>query len=121
MMSMVDYLTEIEFAASSLVPIIWGERTRLRQLEAEIASLTKRVEHNYRQAESVVMNAEDSDDIAMATGMYWTNYFGEDKERHDKDKEREKLVEQIAAHALSVGSLAGSLLQYAKQGISLVH
>jgi hypothetical protein len=58
------------------------------------------------------MNAEDPDDVAMATGMYWENYFGDDKERYYKDKDREKLIEEIAAHAFSVGSIAGSLLQY---------
>lgn len=121
MMAMGDYLAEIEFAAGSLIPIIWEERHHLRKLEAEVASLTKLVEDNYRRAESVVMNAEDPDDVAMATGMYWENYFGDDKERYYKDKDRKKVVDQIAAHALSVGSLAGSLLQYAKQGISLSH
>lgn len=121
MMTMDDYLTEIEFAASNLIPIIWGERDRLRKLEVEVASLTKLVEHSYRRAESIAMNAEDPDDVAMATGVYWENYFGNDKERYQKDEDREKLMEQIAAHALSVGSLAGSLLQFAKQGISLVH
>ncbi len=121
MMMMTDYLAEIEFAASNLIPIIWEERNRLRALEAEVALLTRAVEHNYRRAESVAMNAEDPDDVAMATGMYFENYFGDDKERYYKDKDREKLIDQIAAHALSIGSLAGSLLQFAKQGISLAH
>jgi hypothetical protein len=67
------------------------------------------------------MNAGDPDDVAMATGIFWENYFGEDKKRYYKDKDREKLVEKIAAHAFSVGSIAGSLLQCAKQGISLCH
>ena len=121
MMAMGDYLAEIEYAASNLVPVIWEERNRLRSLEVEMASLTRLVEDNYRRAEFVAMNSEDPDDAAMATGMYWENYFGDDKERHYKDKDRAKLVDQIAAHALSIGSLAGSLLQYAKQGISLAH
>src|SRR5437870_1412879 len=121
MMAMTDYLAEIEFAASNVIPIVWRERNRLRELEAEVASLTKLVEDNYRRAECVAMNAEDPDDVAMATGRYWDNYFGDDKERYYKDKDRAKLIEQIAAHALSIGSLAGSLLQYAKQGISLAH
>src|SRR5205085_1103080 len=61
------------------------------------------------------------DDVMLATGMYWETYFGEDKELYHNDKEREELVNLIATHALSVGSLAGSLLQHAKQGVSLVH
>ncbi len=121
MMPMQDYLTEIEYAASSLIPIIWEERKQLRKLEEEVASLQRVVEDNYFRAESVAMNAADSDDVAAATGMYWDNYFGEDRERSDKDKDREQLVNRIAAHALSIGSLAGSLLQYGKQGISLAH
>ena len=121
MMAMGDYLAEIEFAATHLLSIIWEERNRLRELEAEVASLTRLDEGNYRRAEFVAMNAEDPDDVAMAAGMYWENYFGDNKDRYYKDKDREKLVEQIAAHALSIGSLAGALLQYAQQGISLAH
>ena len=121
MMKMGDYLLEIEYATTNLIAIIWKERERLRNLETEVASLTERAEDNYRRAEFVAMNAEDPDDVAMATGMYWENYFGDDKERYYKDKDREKLIEEIAAHAFSVGSIAGSLLQYAKQGISLCH
>ncbi|QJW94704.1 hypothetical protein [Frigoriglobus tundricola] len=121
MMTMGDYLTEIEYAASSLIPIIWEERHRLQKLEMEVASLTRLVEDNYRRAASVAMNSEDADDAAMAAGIYWENYFGDDKERYHKDQDREKLANQIAAHALSIGSLAGSLMQYAKQGISLAH
>jgi hypothetical protein len=87
MMKMGDYLLEIEYATSSLIATIWKERERLRSLEAEVASLTKRAEDNYRRAEFVATNAEDPDDVAMATGMYWENYFGDDKERYYKDKD----------------------------------
>jgi hypothetical protein len=121
MMPMVDYVKEIEYAAASLIPVIWAERDRVHQLEAEVASLAKIAEQNYIQAESVQMNAEDPDDVAMGAGMYWATYFGEDKERHDKDKDREALVEQIGVHAVSVASLATSLLQLAKQGVSVAH
>ncbi len=121
MMTMVDYLTEIEFAAGNLISTIWEERNRLRELEAQVAALTQAVEENYQRAESLAINAEDADDAGLAIGMYWENYFGEDKERYQRSKDHAKLMNQIASHALSVGSLAGSLLQYAKQGISLVH
>lgn len=120
-MTMSDYLGEIEYAAGSIVPVIWGERTRLQELRGEVAKLERVVEDNYLRAESVAMNAEDADDVMMATGMHWDTYFGEDKERFYKDKDRQKLQGQVATHAFAVGSLAGSLLQYAKQGISLVH
>jgi hypothetical protein len=121
MMAMVNYLAEIEYAASSLFPVIWEERNRLQKLEAELDSLTRRVKDNYLRAEFLATNSEDPDDVAMAAGVYWENYFGDDKDRYHKDKHREELVDQVATHAFSVDSLAGSLLQYAKQGISLSH
>lgn len=121
MMAMVNYLAEIEYAASSLFPVIWEERNRLQKLEAELDSLTRRVKDNYLRAEFLATNSEDPDDVAMAAGVYWENYFGDDKDRYHKDKHREKLVDQVATHAFSIDSLAGSLLQYAKQGISLSH
>ena len=121
MMNVADYLTEIEYAAQNIIPLIWAERERLKELEAQIAPLRKVIEHNYQQSESWQLNAEDPDDVAMGAGIYWGTYFGEDKELFYKDKDREKLVDQIAAHRISVDSLAGSLLEYAKKGISLAH
>lgn len=121
MLTMEDYLDEMQFATQTLIPAIWEERNRLTELEAQLRSLTKIVEDNYLRSEFVQLNAEDPDDVMMGVGMYWENYFGKDKERHHKDKDKEKLQDQVSAHAFSVDSLAGTLLQHAKQGISLTH
>jgi len=121
MMTIQEYLAEIEYAAGNLISIIWEERKRLQAMEMELERLTPLVKENYLRAESVALNAQDFDDDAMAVGMYWENYFGDDKERHAKTNEREKLAQQVAAHTFSASALAGSLLQYAKQGISLTH
>jgi hypothetical protein len=121
MMSMSDYLKEIEYATRHLIPVIWEERKRLRELAAVVASLTRRVEHGYRQSESVAANAEDADDVGLATGIYWETYFGDDKECYHKDKERVSLAGQVASHQFSAYLQAGSLLHYAKHGISQVH
>lgn len=121
MMAMEDYLTEIEYVAEPTISTIWRERTRLRSLEAEIVKLTDLTEEKYRNAEFVSQIADNPEDVAMGAGMYWGNYFGADKERYYKGKDREKLVEQVAVHAFSVGAAAGSLLHYAKQGISICH
>jgi len=43
-MDMNSYIDEIEFAATSLIQIIWKERDRMCELEEEIASLSKVVE-----------------------------------------------------------------------------
>lgn len=121
MMRMPDYLTEVEYAAQGLIPIIWEERRRLQKVEAAVAGLTRRVEHAYQQAHFVAANAEDPDDVAMAAGMKFETYFGDDKELHYKDKERESLATQVEAHRFSAYLLAGSLLDYAKHGISQAH
>lgn len=118
---MADYLLEIEYAASHLIQLIWEERNRLRTLEQELTTLSRRVEENYRRSRELLIDAEDLDDIALATGMHWENYFGDDKKRYNLAETRSKLENQINIHAFSVGSLAGSLLEYAKQGIVLTH
>jgi hypothetical protein len=118
-MLIVDYLAEVEYATQNLIPLIWEERNRLEKLKTRLASLGRVVEDNYRRAEFIQLNAETPEDVMMGVGAYWDNYFGEDKELFHGDEE--KLNNQILAHAFSIDSLAGNLLQHAKQGISLAH
>lgn len=120
-MDMQSYIGEIEYAASSLVQIVWTERTYLSKLEDEIASLSKVVETEYQKAQLWAMNAEDADDVMMAAGIHWNNYFGDDKDLHHKNKSRQVVTDNVLAHQFSVAALCAALLQYAKQGISLVH
>ena len=116
-----DYLKEIEFAVQNLMSAIWGERERLLQLDAEINSLGKIVEDKYERAEFVQMNAEDPDDLAMGVGMHWDAYFNEDKEHFYKKKDKDALNQLLVIHSFSIASLSGALLQYAKQGMSIVY
>jgi hypothetical protein len=120
-MDMNSYIDEIEFAATSLIQIIWKERDRMCELEEEIASLSKVVETEYHKAQSWGMNAEDPEDVAMALVANWNNYFGDDKDLYHKNKSRQDLEDDLCAHKFSVAALCGALLQLAKQGISLVH
>ncbi len=57
----------------------------------------------------------------MGVGIYWDNYFDEDKELYYKDADRRALADQIASHAFSIEALSSTLLQYAKQGLSFAH
>ena len=59
------------------------------------------------------------DDDGLATAIYWDTYIGPDKERFHKDAVIMQLGERVAAKSFSTDALAGSLLQYAKQGIAL--
>lgn len=120
-MRIPDYLSEIEHASVCLIDAIWNEQLKLQELEKEIGKLQPVVESNYRRAIDVQQFAEDPDDVMMGAGMYWDNYFGGDKQLYHTDKNRQKLANKVTSHAFSVASLSASLLQHAKQGISLAH
>ncbi len=119
-MRIINYLSEIKFAASNVISTIWAERNRIEELRAEIKSLSVAVEVNYQRA-IALQESEDIDDVAMGAGVYWENYFGDDKQLFHKNEEAQDLESQLALHEFSIASLSGNLLQYAKQGISLCH
>jgi hypothetical protein len=119
-MRIVDYLSEIEFAASNVISTIWAERNRIEELLAEIKSLSVAVEANYQRA-LALQESDDIDDVAMGAGVYWENYFGDDKQLFHKNEEALSLEGQLALHEFSIASLSGNLLHYAKQGISICH
>ena len=52
---------------------------------------------------------------------YWDTYFGADKEQHYKSKELVALEDKLITREFSFSSLSGSLLQFAKQGLSAAH
>ena len=120
-MDIPAYLSEVEYSAAGIIPMIWHEHADLAKIREELVALTRVVEQRYMQAESVAMNAENPDDVAMAAGMHWENYFSDDKKRHHKSINASELQLRIDARAFSIGSLCGSLLQIAKQGISVAH
>ncbi|MGI9062293.1 MAG: hypothetical protein ACR2FQ_00525 [Pseudonocardiaceae bacterium] len=67
------------------------------------------------------MNAEDADDVMLATGRYWDTYFGPDQERHETQQEHDELESRVEVRRFSVEALSASVLQLGKQGIALVH
>jgi hypothetical protein len=120
-MDVSKYLSEIEYSVSGIVSMIWHEHEDLARLRREIDAQKRVVDQKYLQAQSLAMNAEDPDDVAMAAGMNWETYFGGDKERHYKAVDANDLASRIDARSFAVNSLCGSLLQFAKQGISVAH
>ena len=120
-MTMEEYLKEIEFAATPILPAIWHEHAELKKMQTEVADLARRVEAEYRAAQSIADDAMDADDVMLATARHWENYFGDDKTLYHKDKETTALQQRVAAREFAVAALAGNLLQFAKQGISIAH
>ena len=118
---MTQYLTEIEHAATRTIDLVWSERTRAAELAARVQVLQREVETGYNAAHALAMNAETADDVMEATGRYWETYFGDDKELFHTHAERQALAAELATRAFSTSAQAAVLLQYAKQGISLVH
>ena len=120
-MDMKGFLSEIEFAVTVSLGAVWKERDRLQEVQAKVAALTPTVAHEYARAEAIAMNAEDADDVMLATGVHWDTYFGPDKDLYHRSAEAVELGELVSVHAFSCSAQSGSVLQYAKQGISLVH
>ncbi len=120
-MRMMDYLKEIEYAATSVLMAMWAEQEEFDTLKKKLELLTIQVQEGYNRAHWISMNAEDVDDVMLATGIHWDTYFGPDKELYEAEENLKMIEDRMKVRAFSISALAGFLLQYAKQGISLVH
>jgi hypothetical protein len=119
-MDMPEYLHEIQHAASETLRLVWFERQQMEELEQRIAPLTAEVEDAARRLEWLRANA-DLDDDNLSTAIYWDTHFGSDKDRYYAEKTKSDLESLIAMRRFSTHAQSGSILQYAKHGISLVH
>ena len=117
-MTLTEYLNEMEYAVTRVIESLWHERDEAAGLRKEIDELRKVAADNYARAQFIQQNAEDTDDLMIGVGIHWDTYFGEDKEQYYKSKDLGVLEERLAAREFSYSSLAGTLLQYAKQGLS---
>lgn len=117
-MKIAEYVKEIEHAASTIFPVVWSEQKRLQELSQEIGRLERAIGHKADQARAW-QESDEPEDVAMGAGIYWDAYFTEDKERYHKDEERQRLQQLYAVREFSVNALAGSILQFGKQGISI--
>lgn len=120
-LTMEQYLVEIQYSATSLLDIVWRDHAEVHQLAHRLAEQTKKTADGYSRANAIALNANDPDDLGMATSEHWDTYFGADKDRHHTSLEHDKLAERIEVRKFSVSATAGAVLQVAKQGISIVH
>src|SRR3954447_12629617 len=120
-MSMAAYTAEIRHAVESLLPLIWDEHAAVLQQKEELDSLTRKVERQYQQADSLTSNAEDHDDFMLGVGRQWETYWGPDKDRHHLDSRVAEAEAAAATRKFSVNALSAALLQYGKQSLSIVH
>lgn len=108
----------MEYAVTRVIESLWHERDEAASLRKEIDELRKAATDNYARAQFIQQNAEDTDDLMMGVGIHWDTYFGEDKEQYYKSNDLDVLEERLTTREFSYSSLAGTLLQYAKQGLS---
>jgi len=117
---MQQYITDIEYAATNTIETIWQELKAINKMDKELVSLIRVAEDRYRRA-ARLQESEDMDDYLTGVGLIWDAYFTEDKEAYHKDTELEDKRQTYLTHEFAIGSLSGSLLQMAKQGISITH
>ena len=120
-MTLSDYITEIEFAASKVLEAIWTDNERAENLKSEIEKEAKIAENEYQRALALQNYAEDPDDVMLGVGMYWDNYFGKDKEVYHKNEKLQDLQQRLTTQEFSIISLCGNLLEHAKKGLSIVY
>ncbi len=119
-MDIPAYLAEIEHAAREVITLVWAEHRQVEDLSIVVGRLTREMEYGYRRA-AAWSDSEDPDDVMLGVGIHWGTYFGADKQRHGAQGELDVAADRLAAREFSRSSLAGTLLQYAKQGISIAH
>jgi hypothetical protein len=118
-MDMNAYLSEIEHAASSIITLVWSEHHAVERLQAELIGHELAAKAGFSMARA---NAyDDIDDEGAATGTYWETYFGPERERHYTSNSLANEEATLLTRTFSRCALATALLQYAKQGISIVH
>jgi hypothetical protein len=119
-MRMTEYLKEIEHAATETLRLVWSEQEQYEALEAKLAALGAEITDTHERVAWLQANPDFDDDLP-STAMHWESYFGPEKEAFHADSEKRSIEALIAARRFSTDTQSGNILQYAKQGISLVH
>jgi hypothetical protein len=115
---MNQYLTDTEFAVKNLVELASAEENELKAKAARLREVEAQLRVHKWDFETSDLNDDFSDAYVMAA-------FG----RMAKAAQRAQGLQQelasvqasIGAHQQAVQAIAGSILQMAKQGISIVH
>ncbi|HAI59973.1 MAG TPA: hypothetical protein DCM32_08875 [Xanthomonadaceae bacterium] len=117
-MTLAEYLDATEYAARSLLDSIWHEQAEIEALSARAATMERQVQAEYATAQAIIDDSETPDDVMLGVGRSIENYFGADRKRYDQQQVLDGLRSARQARALALGTLAGNLLQLAKQGLS---
>lgn len=118
-MRMEDYLNEIEFAVTQVLSAVWHEHAEVESINAEMVQLSKSLWKKYMPD-----SPYGDDEIAEVkiTGPRPSVFLTpEDEMLYQKNDKRRIIDSRILTRQFAVNALSGTLLQFAKQGISIVH
>ena len=115
---MDEYLKESEFAINSVLTAIWHEYVELESIKVETSRLFKSNWENH----GAVFPDDRSIGKVVVTGARPATFSSQNEEKlYDRRDEAREFEHRIIARRFSVDALSGTLLQFAKQGISVVH
>ena len=109
----------METAVTAIIDLVWEDHSVIENAEAKLRLHEAETERGYDRVQAPAN--DDLEDPGLATGAYWDTYFGADNDRYYAQEEVDNLKNKLAVHAFSRSAMSASLLQYAKQGISIVH
>lgn len=117
---MNQYIKDTEFASQSLINIIYQEESHLTELTEKFDYLKRHFDHlqwDFSSAEK----SDDYDDLQLQSKFIKMAKFSEENNLKSRKLELDEIEKSIDAKKNSINSLAMSLLQIAKQGISTEH
>ncbi len=117
---MNQYLVDTKFAAQSLIETIHKEEKILTSLTEQFDKLKKVFDHLFWDY-STADTHEDFNELQVQHKFIQMAKFDEDNNLKGKKAELDTLSQSIFAKKDSMDSLSMSLLQIAKQGVSIVH
>jgi hypothetical protein len=117
-MKIQEYLVEMDRAIRLIVVEVHREHIEAERLRTELNLLKRATSDGYERASWLALNP-DLDDEGLGTMMRSETYFGADKDRFHKQAELVEAELRFSSHEFSTSALAGTLLQFAKHGLSL--
>ncbi|NCT98291.1 MAG: hypothetical protein GXD23_13050 [Comamonadaceae bacterium] len=115
---MHQYITDTEYAAKNLILLANEEEKKLQELSEQLKRAEAHQKAHKWDFESSDLNDDFSEAYVMAAFVRMANAA---KQAEALQGQLASLQVSIGTHQQAVQAIAGSILQIAKQGISLVH
>lgn len=115
---MNQYLTDTEFAVKNLIQIASAEENELKTKAARLREVEAQLRVHRWDFETSDLNDDFSDAYVMAA---FERMARAAVEAHGLQQQLASLQASIGTHQQAIQAIAGSILQVAKQGISIVH